>query len=81
MLKDILNNVYIIYLNNILIFFKSEEVYKEYIRIVLDCLTAAKLYTKLSKCKFYVTKVEFLSFLIFINRVSIDLSYITTICD
>ena len=81
MLKDILNNIYIIYLNNIFIFSKSKKAYKEYIYIVLNYFIATKLYAKLSKYKFYITKVEFLSFLISINRVFINLSYIITIRD
>ena len=71
-LKDLLNLVYIIYLNNILIFFLFKEEYKKYILIILNYLIATKLYIKLTKYKFYKQEVDFLGFLISIKGVLID---------
>jgi hypothetical protein len=54
----------VIYLNNILIYFKLGEDYYAYIRIVIERLRKHKLYTKLSKYFFDVEEVEFLGFII-----------------
>jgi hypothetical protein len=53
----------VIYLNNILIYFKPREDYYTYIRIVIERLRKYKLYTKLSKYFFDVEEVEFLGFI------------------
>jgi hypothetical protein len=54
----------VIYLNNILIYFKLGEDYYAYIRIVIERLRKYKLYTKLSKYFFNIKKVKFLGFII-----------------
>ena len=62
----------VIYLNNILIYFKLKEDYYTYIRIVIKRLKKYKLYIKLSKCFFNINKVEFLRFIISFIRVKPD---------
>jgi hypothetical protein len=58
----------VIYLNNILIYFKPRKDYYAYIKIVIKRLRKHKLYTELSKCFFNIKEVEFLGFIIgFIN--------------
>jgi hypothetical protein len=54
----------VIYLNNILIYFKLKEDYYTYIRVVIKRLRKHKLYTKLSKYFFNIEEVEFLEFII-----------------
>jgi hypothetical protein len=54
----------VIYLNNILIYFKLGEDHYAYVRIVIERLRKHKLYAKLSKCFFNVEEVEFLGFII-----------------
>jgi hypothetical protein len=49
-----LNYFIVIYLDNILIYSKNPEEYKEHMRQVIAKLCKYKLYTKLSKCKFSV---------------------------
>jgi hypothetical protein len=53
----------VIYLNNILIYFKLGEDHYTYVRIVIERLRKYKLYIKLSKCFFDVKEVEFLGFI------------------
>jgi hypothetical protein len=69
----------VIYLNNILIYFKLREDYYAYIRIIIERLRKHKLYTKLSKCFFNVEEVEFLGFIIDFIRVKPDSNRILTI--
>jgi hypothetical protein len=54
----------VIYLNNILIYYKPGEDHYTYIKIVIKRLRKHKLYTKLSKYFFNVKEVEFLGFII-----------------
>ena len=59
-----LNNFVVVYLDNILIYSKEGEDYKEYIKRVLKHLYKYKLYLKRSKYEFSVNRVEFLRFII-----------------
>jgi hypothetical protein len=69
----------VIYLNNILIYFKLREDYYTYIKIVIKRLKKHKLYIKLSKCFFNIKKVKFLRFIISFIRVKPDLNKILII--
>ena len=69
----------VIYLNNILIYFKLRKDYYTYIRIIIERLRKHKLYIKLSKCFFNIKEVEFLRFIIGFIRVKPDLNRILTI--
>ena len=69
----------VVYLNNILIYFKPREDYYAYIRIIIKRLRKYKLYTKLSKCFFNIKEVEFLGFIIGSIRVKPDPNRILTI--
>jgi hypothetical protein len=69
----------VIYLNNILIYFKLGEDYYAYIRIIIERLRKYKLYTKLSKYFFNIKEVEFLGFIIGFIRVKPEPNRILTI--
>ena len=78
-LSRIIDYFIVIYLNNILIYFKLREDYYTHIRIVIKRLKKHKLYTKLSKCFFNIKEVEFLGFIIGFIGVKPDLNKILTI--
>ena len=80
-LSRLLNDICIIYLNDILIYSYNEESYIEYIHQVLKRLRQYSLYANLKKCVFSTTLVEFLGFIISTNGISIDLSQVATIVD
>jgi hypothetical protein len=69
----------VIYLNNILIYFKPRKDYYAYIRIIIERLRKYKLYIKLSKYFFNVEKIEFLGFIIGSIGVKPDPNRILTI--
>jgi len=75
----LINYFVVIYLNNILIYFKLKEDYYTYIRIIIKRLKKHKLYTKLSKCFFNIKEVEFLRFIIGFIRVKLNPNKILTI--
>ena len=62
----------VIYLNNILIYFKLREDYYTHIKIVIERLRKHKLYIKLNKYFFDVEEVEFLKFIIGFIKVKPD---------
>ena len=60
--KKELDAFILVYLDDILIFSKTKEEHLEHIRIALERLRDAKIYTRLHKCEFYKDKVEYLGF-------------------
>ena len=71
-LTDLINNFCVVYLNNILIYSSSQEEHLNHIKQVLERLRRFSLYTSLKKCKFFITEVEFLDFIIFIDNVAMN---------
>jgi hypothetical protein len=62
----------IIYLDDILIFSKTEKEYKEYIKKILRRLINKNLRIKTEKTEFYAKEVDFLDFVIGRKGVKID---------
>jgi hypothetical protein len=62
----------IIYLDDILIFSKTEEEYKKYIKKILKKLINENLKIKIEKTEFYAKEVDFLGFIIGRKGVKID---------
>jgi hypothetical protein len=53
--------------------------YKEQVKKVLRKLKEKKLYLQLSKCKFYVTKTNYFSFVVLREGIAIDLAKVQTV--
>jgi hypothetical protein len=51
--KDYLDKLFIVFLDDILVYSKSKEEHEHHIRMVLQVLREHQLYAKLSKCLFY----------------------------
>ncbi|KAL0546089.1 hypothetical protein IC582_015994 [Cucumis melo] len=58
--KDFLDTFVIVFIDDILIYSKTEAEYEEHLHQVLETLRANKLYAKFSKCEFWLKKVTFL---------------------
>jgi Reverse transcriptase (RNA-dependent DNA polymerase) len=71
-LHKLVDVYYVVYLDNILIFSKTEEEHAEHIKAVLRKLRAGALYVSPKKCAFFVKEVEYLGFLIGENSVQMD---------
>ena len=50
----------VVFIDDILIYSKSEEEHEDHLRIVLQALREHQLYAKFSKCEFWLTEVRFL---------------------
>ncbi len=70
-LTELLNDFCVVYLNNILIFFVEKIDHVDQMKQILEKLRKFKLYASLKKCEFFITKVNFLEFIIFIEDVSV----------
>ena len=79
MLKEYLNKFIIAYLNNIIIYFNSEEEHFKYIKQVLQRLVNKKMLVAIKKCEFYIIKTKFYRFIIKLKKLSIDLKKIKVI--
>jgi hypothetical protein len=62
----------VVFIDDILIFSKTEEEHKKHIRLVLEKLRSNQQYAKFSKCEFWLTKVAFLGHVISAGGVSLD---------
>ena len=79
MLKEFFNLFVIIYLNNILLFFKPKKEHTKHVRDVLSKFRLNKLYANLEKCQFFVEKIEFLRFLVNKYKIKMNSVQINTI--
>jgi DNA replication protein DnaC len=55
-----LDRFVVVFIDDILIYSETAEEHEEHMRIVLERLRQQKLYTKFSKCEFWMEKVAFL---------------------
>jgi len=68
----IAKGVVIVYLNDILIFTKTEEEHEQAVRRVLEILTEHKLFLCPEKCEFHQKQIEYLGLVISENKVAMD---------
>ena len=80
-LRGLVDDFCIVYLDDILIFSKSEEEHTEHLHRVCERLREAELYAKPSKCQFYRQEMGFLGFIIDPEGVRMDPSRVKTITE
>jgi hypothetical protein len=69
---EYLDKFVVVFIDDILIFFKNEEEHDEHLCLVLHKLRENQLYVKLNKCKFWLKEVSFLGHIISEGGISID---------
>jgi hypothetical protein len=62
----------VVFIDDILIYSKSESDHEEHLRLVLQKLRDNQLYAKYSKCKFWIGEVPFLGHIISNGGVLVD---------
>ena len=70
--KPYLDQFVIVFIDDILIYSKTEEEHSMHLKIVLQTLREHKLYAKLKKCDFWMNKVPFLGHIISEEGISVD---------
>ena len=67
-----LDRFFVVFVDDILIYSKSEEKHKDHLRTVLKALRDHQLYVKFNKCKFWLTEVRILGHMVSASGVSVD---------
>ncbi|WMV42565.1 hypothetical protein MTR67_035950 [Solanum verrucosum] len=70
--KQFLDSLVIVFIDDILVYLKSEEEHTDHLRIVLGVFGKQKLYEKFSKCEFWLTSVAFLGHVVSKEGVMVD---------
>ncbi len=71
-LKEYIDKIVIIYLDNIFIFNKTLKEHKEYIYFILTTLEQTNLYVNIYKSTFYSQKIDYLGFKIKLRTIEIS---------
>ncbi|KAL4022940.1 hypothetical protein IC575_016686 [Cucumis melo] len=74
--KEFLATFVIVFIDDILIYSKTEAELEKHLRMVLQTLRDNKLYAKFSKCEFWLKQVSFLGHVVSKAGVSVDLAKI-----
>ncbi|GKC91338.1 putative reverse transcriptase domain-containing protein [Tanacetum coccineum] len=77
--RPYLDKFVIVFIDDILIYSKTQEEYVEHLRLVLELLKKEKLYVKFSKCEFWLREVQFLRHVINGNGIHVDPSKIEAV--
>ena len=67
-----LDQFFVVFVDDILIYTQSKEEHEDHLRIVLQALREHQLYAKFSKCEFWLTEVRFLGHVVLASGVSVD---------
>ena len=70
--KPYLDQFFVVFVDDILIYSQSECEHEDHLRIVLQLLRDHQLYAKFNKCEFWLTEVRFLGHVVSVSGVSVD---------
>ncbi|KAL4030703.1 hypothetical protein IC575_008953 [Cucumis melo] len=79
--REFLDTFVIVFIDDILIYSKTEAEHEEHLRMVLQTLRDNKLYAKFSKCEFWLKQVSFLGHVVSKAGVSVDPAKIEAVTD
>ncbi|WOG95151.1 hypothetical protein DCAR_0414454 [Daucus carota subsp. sativus] len=74
--KKYLDKFVIVFIDDILIYSKTEAEHAEHLRMVLGILRKEKLYAKFSKCEFWLKKVQFLGHVVSSEGIKVETLFI-----
>jgi hypothetical protein len=69
---EYLDNFFVVFIDDILVYSRSEEEHEEHLRLALQKLRENRLYAELSKCEFWMKQVAFLGHVISKGGLSVD---------
>nr|ABA97250.1 retrotransposon protein, putative, Ty3-gypsy subclass [Oryza sativa Japonica Group] len=76
---EFLDKFVVVFIDDILIYSKSEEEHEQHLRLVLEKLKEHQLYAKFIKCDFWLTEVKFLGHVITAQGVAVDPSNVESV--
>jgi hypothetical protein len=77
--RNYLDKFFIVFLDDILIYFNSKEEHEHHLRLVLQVLRDHQLYANLSRCYFYQKKIHYLGHIISKQGIVVDIEKIEAI--
>ncbi|GJT09767.1 putative reverse transcriptase domain-containing protein [Tanacetum coccineum] len=77
--KSYLDKFIIVFIEDILIYSKSEEEHEVHLKTILDLLKKEKLYAKFSKCEFWLQEVQFLGHVFNRDGIHVDHSKVESV--
>jgi hypothetical protein len=73
---EYLDKFVVVFIDDILVYSRSEEEHEEHLHLALQKIRGNRLYAKLSKCEFWMKQVAFLGHLISKGGISVDPSMV-----
>nr|GEU42370.1 putative reverse transcriptase domain-containing protein [Tanacetum cinerariifolium] len=77
--KPYLDKFIIVFIDDILIYSRSEEEHEAHLKTILDLLKKEKLYAKFSKCEFWLKEVQFLGHVVNREGIHVDPSNVESV--
>ena len=78
---DFLDKFVVVFIDDILIYSKSEEEHEQHLEVILETLRQHKLYAKFSKCEFWLKEVGFLGHVISGEGIGVDPTKVETVTE
>lgn len=79
--RDQLNKFVLVFVDDILVYSRTEEEHNTHLRIVLDILRKNQFKAKFSKCHFWRREVRFLGHIVSENGISVDPAKVEAVQD
>ncbi|KAG8488163.1 hypothetical protein CXB51_018403 [Gossypium anomalum] len=77
--QSYLDRFVVVFIDDILIYSKTESEHAQYLRIVLQILREKQLYAKFSKCEFWLHEVGFLGHIVSVDGIRVDPSKVSAV--
>ena len=78
-LQPYLDQFFIVFVDDNLIYSQSKEEHEDHLRVILQLLRDHQLYAKFSKCEFWLIEVRFLGHIVSASGMSMDLEKVEVV--
>ncbi|MEW5311153.1 MAG: hypothetical protein WDW38_002891 [Sanguina aurantia] len=79
--REYLDKFVVVYLDDILVYSKTEEEHAQHLRLVLEALRQNELYAKASKCEFFLSSVKYLGHIVGADGIKMDPALLKAVAD